>query len=213
MLPDPILATLLIIPDKENEPESIVKLEGNLDPNSVALVVNYFGDEISVGGRYDENVAVAELTWPENQKFMVGISVDAFSFEEANIDVDIVTPYEGYKTMSFSLDHKVEDGAKLKTVLKGAVEENTGGWNLAALISSNEISISTDVDITGYPKYEWSVLVLRKSKRKSFQVVVKSGETESLLDFDFIRLDEGYLTKFNFHGCSFFPTVSFSTEL
>lgn len=202
-----MLATLLVIPDKDNEPDSKVKLEGNVDPNSIALMVDYFGDEVSVGGWYDDSSVIAELIWPQNQKFMVSIAIPRLSFGDAQIDLDVVTPFDGYNTITFTVQHLFAD-AKLKTSAKGSIEDTDGSWNFAASFAPNEVTVATDMALTGYPNYEGNFLLLRKAKRKSFQLSMKAGEKESLINLDFIRLEEGYVGKFDFYGCPFFPKVN-----
>lgn len=203
-----MMATLLVIPDKNDDPTSKVELDGTLDPSSISLNVDYFGEAFSFSGWYDgdDYSVIAEMMIPERRKFLVSTALPRLSLNEAQFQLEIVTPFIGYRNMSFFAEHTF-DGENLKTRVLGGIEEAVGDVVLTATVSSREVSISTDVSITGYPKYQGTLLVLRKAKRKSFQLGFKNGAKESLLDFDFIRLDEGYVGKLDFYGCPFLPKV------
>ncbi|CAL8077850.1 unnamed protein product [Orchesella dallaii] len=207
MLPQPMIASFLIVPDKDNNPNSRMKIEGQLDPYSVMLGLDYFGEEMAFAGRYDNTSVAAEVTWPEDKKFMVSIAVPEFALTNAQIEIDIITPFDGYTNISFTAQHELE-GPTWKSLVNGGIENTIANFNLSGTLSAREVSISTGLNLTGYPTYQGSILVLRMPKRKSFQVAIKHGENDSLLDFDFIRLDEGYLGKLDFRGFSSLPEIS-----
>ncbi|ODN05279.1 Apolipophorin [Orchesella cincta] len=207
MLPEPMLASFLIVPDKDNSPASRMKIEGQLDPYSVALALDYFGEEMSFAGRYGDSSVVAEVIWPEQKKFMIALAVPMFALNNAQVELDIITPFEGYNNITFTAQHEVT-GANWKSSVNGGIEDTITDFKLSGTLSSREVSISTSLDLTGYPTYQGSLLLLRMPKRKSFQITFKNGMKDSLLDFDFIRLDEGYLGKFDFRGCNFLPEIS-----
>lgn len=208
MLPSPMRATLKVVPDKDVEPDSQIRVEANVDPNSAAVMVHYFGDEVRVGGSYNDTSVSGEVIWPTNKQILVSVAVPRLSFEDTLVEIDALTPFEGYENIDITFQHSVDENSKMNTSMTGVIGTVELSTNLYCSLSSNEINVSTDVSVSDYPRFESKFVIIRKSKRKSLQILMGLGEKQSTLDFDFVRLDEGYNGKFILNGCPFLPAVS-----
>lgn len=202
--PSPINTYLTIIPDKTTKPEYNISCQGTIDPKSINIRVDYFGQIAQFVGNYDQRKGQIETHWVGNQQMRLSFDISKFSLSETTFIVNFESPF--MENFGISLQHSLSR-RHVTTQMHGNMGERRSSASITGNINSPESQLSIVIEPWQSKKVQVQLRRFRTSDQAIMDFNIQLGEENTNLRLEHSRTNKGINCKVEFDGCSFVPKV------